>query len=127
MPMISQLQEQSDKFWKDPFTLSQQLRKKFRADKKVREKEQKEAQGIRDKHNFLFDILPSSAEDTLHAKTVEFEGSKAKTLDQLKKTIQAAPLFKKPQGKASSQSAKEGLRELLTRQKRLMKDPFALK
>ncbi|KAI8847213.1 CWC16 protein [Chytridium lagenaria] len=30
VPLISQLQESSEKYWKDPFTLSQQLRKKFR-------------------------------------------------------------------------------------------------
>ncbi|KAJ3217072.1 hypothetical protein HDU67_008541 [Dinochytrium kinnereticum] len=133
VPLISQLQESSDRLWKDPFTLSQQLRRKFRAEKKVRELAAKEAESIRDKHGLLLDILPASIEDAVQAKQISFKASEPKSEDDIKRTVHSSTVFKRPRtgsvigaanGSAGKSKTAQGLLELITTKK--SNDPFAI-
>ncbi|KAJ3105271.1 hypothetical protein HDU97_008294 [Phlyctochytrium planicorne] len=121
VPAITQLQQSSEKLWKDPYTLSQQLRKRFRADKKVREANQKEAEGVRDKHNLLMTILPATAEDTLQAKLVNFESARPKSEADIKKNVHSSSIFKT--SKSNTRSI-DGLKQALAITH--TKDPFGI-
>lgn len=71
---LSKLQDLNEKLWADPFTVNQQLRQKFREEKKVLGKQKMEADAIRDQYQLPFDVLPEAEEDKVKAKLVEFDG-----------------------------------------------------
>lgn len=76
IPVLTQLQRLNDVHWSDPYTRSQQLRRKFREEKK-REKAAKEVtERLRDKHSLHIDLLPESPTDQLQAQMVHYGGKR---------------------------------------------------
>ncbi|KAJ1552649.1 hypothetical protein HK405_010534, partial [Cladochytrium tenue] len=63
-PTITLLQEYNNQRWKDPYTQSQILRKRFREEKKDRDRQRSEAEDVRERHNLSLEILPESEEDS---------------------------------------------------------------
>ncbi len=64
--------ELSEEHWKDPYTLSQKLRRKFREEKKERVEEEAKLQGIQDRNALSIPLLPISKEDDVRAKLIEY-------------------------------------------------------
>lgn len=76
VPILTRLQQLNDSQWSDPYTRSQELRRKFREQKKKDKELQKEADEIRDKHSLHIDLLPESPSDSIQAKMVDFAAGK---------------------------------------------------
>ncbi|KAJ3141745.1 hypothetical protein HDU90_006088 [Geranomyces variabilis] len=69
---MSQLIEYNDDKWKDPYAMSQKLRKGFRTEKREREKVQAEGKQIADRVGLKLDILPAAKEDEIQAKAISW-------------------------------------------------------
>ncbi|KAI8099429.1 uncharacterized protein BX664DRAFT_253996 [Halteromyces radiatus] len=74
VPVLTQLQQLSNAQWKDPYTQSQQLRRKFRQEKKKDQQILEQTNQLKDKHSLHIDLLPESETDSLEAKMVDFSG-----------------------------------------------------
>ncbi|KAH6587722.1 hypothetical protein BASA50_011326 [Batrachochytrium salamandrivorans] len=94
-PRITTLQDLSDQYWKDPYTLSQKVRKRFRTEKKVRETEASESKGIQLKHGFGFSVLPSSEADAISAKSIEWNNRNVETHEQKQLRVLSSRVFSK--------------------------------
>ncbi|KAJ3052291.1 hypothetical protein HK097_006577, partial [Rhizophlyctis rosea] len=94
-PVITQLREHNDKFWKDPYEASRMIRKRFRDEKKVREADQKVGDAIRDKHNLLLDIVPATAEDDAAAKRIKWV-PEPDSVEVKKQRVQSTRIFSSP-------------------------------
>ena len=69
---IEELQEAKEKDWDDPYAASKRLRHAFRADRKIREKDQKDTLSIQDKLSFGFDLLAETEEDRRRARLIDY-------------------------------------------------------
>ncbi|KAJ3291420.1 hypothetical protein HDU79_002416 [Rhizoclosmatium sp. JEL0117] len=128
---VSELLEYNDKMWKDPFTMSQKVRAKFRVEKKIRDAERKDSLAIRDKHNLLLDILPTTREDEVISKSIEYGNSKDPKA-QLKNAILGKSIFSSGKGVSGSTGGsskggtRTGLKQVLSGARRIETDPFAI-
>ncbi|KAJ3044733.1 hypothetical protein HDV00_001137 [Rhizophlyctis rosea] len=136
LPVITQLQQHNDKYWKDPYTLSRTVRKRFREEKKVAEADQRVGEGIRDKHNLLLDIVPSDPKDAEEAKRIKWDPDPSPVESQ-KEEVHSSSIFSSSRPKtatpspSSSSAAKPASRtstpslkhKVLSRER---KDPFAI-
>nr|KAJ3421220.1 hypothetical protein HK105_004212 [Polyrhizophydium stewartii] len=123
-PRIEQLMDHSDQFWKDPYTLSQKLRKRFRTEKRVREADAADSRAIQTRHGFLFDVLPASKDDAEAAKAVDWKHRDPETPEQKRLRVEASPIFvKKRKGSAAPASA-DIIRAAVSKGRD--KDPFGL-
>ncbi|KAJ3093220.1 hypothetical protein HK102_000021 [Quaeritorhiza haematococci] len=110
VPAITRLQQTNDKFWKDPYTVSQKLRKRFREEKKAAELVQKDSNSVRDKHCLSIDILPAFAEDADIAKRIKYEKDQVhiEHVEEKKKELERSSIFSKKTGSSSSTSKHVG-------------------
>ncbi|KAJ3411888.1 hypothetical protein HDV05_001523 [Chytridiales sp. JEL 0842] len=92
-PVLSQLQDVNDKYWKDPFALSQKLRKRFRDEKKEIQQQKNEADEFRDKHHLSIDILPASVEDEEAAKRIKFADAEIPGEEVIKQVVHQSSIF----------------------------------
>ncbi|CEG72904.1 hypothetical protein RMATCC62417_08385 [Rhizopus microsporus] len=115
VPRISQLQQLNNQQWADPYTRSQQLRRRLREEKKMDKAAKEEADKIRDKHSLHIELLPEIPEDIVKAKSVEYDTSHI--LDQKRLETAVSPLFRKI--KTKNQAI-----HLAKIQTRLKTDPF---
>ncbi|KAG2172681.1 hypothetical protein INT43_000028, partial [Umbelopsis isabellina] len=95
VPILTQLQRLNDSQWSDPYTLSQQLRRKFRDQKKLDKARQEKADHLRDKMSLNIDLLDENPEDEIKAKLTEFDDPIVTGAEKRKKELQVAPLFTK--------------------------------
>jgi coiled-coil domain-containing protein 130 len=80
---IDELQKFNDTYWKDPYTLSQAVRKKFRVEKKEAKALLVESQSLQDKIGLSIPILPQDEKDQATAKGILFQTtSKANSMSQ---------------------------------------------
>ncbi|KAJ8327334.1 Protein saf4, variant 2 [Batrachochytrium dendrobatidis] len=92
-PRIVSLQDLSDQHWKDPYTASQKVRKRFRAEKKVRVADALDSRNIQLKHGFKFNILPPSNNDTIAAQDVNWSSQNIETHEQKQSRISSSSVF----------------------------------
>ncbi|KAI8149795.1 hypothetical protein BJV82DRAFT_641741 [Fennellomyces sp. T-0311] len=115
LPVLTQLQHLQETQWSDPYTRSQQLRRKFREQKKKDKVQQDETDKLRDKHSLHIELLPESSSDRVQAKMVEY--ADPTDIEQRKLEKSASGLFAK-----SSSSKDLGVRAAM--RTRLKTDPF---
>lgn len=76
VPVLTQLQQLQNSSWSDPYSRSQQLRRKFREQKKKDKALEEEADRIRDKHSLHIPLLPETVDDVVRAKMIQYSGEK---------------------------------------------------
>lgn len=134
---IAELLEERERHWEDPYEASRRLRKGFRIERKVRAKDEKITEEIKDRMGLGFDLLPESEEDRQRAAYIEFgalgdEDGKAitKPLFMAEKTSNKTSLAAKAGSKNKAALAAERKRQMLqqelTGNTRAALNPFGL-
>jgi len=95
VPLLTQLQKLSNRQWKDPYTSSYIIRKKFRERKKQEKQQQEEDQKFKDKHLLSIELLPETEDDQKNAKKAFKEDiySSINKVNQRKLEIQSSSIF----------------------------------
>ncbi|KAL9010474.1 MAG: hypothetical protein Q9173_004592 [Seirophora scorigena] len=113
---IEELWVDKEKAWDDPYERSRKLRKVFRDEKKIREKDEEKTEALRDRMSLGMELLAESEEDRRRAGFVDFgvgDGEMAVVKAKSK------PLFA-----AAGQKRQEGLQLELENNTRAAVDPF---
>lgn len=135
---IEELQYFREKDWEDPYAASRKLRRAFRADRKVREKDAELTEDLKDRMSLGMDLLEESEADRKRASFVDF-GEVGGEVAIVKAT--ARPLFaresdslsrsgkpqkapKKAKTLLEAESRREKLRRELSDNTRAIVDPF---
>ncbi|RCH84170.1 hypothetical protein CU098_001963, partial [Rhizopus stolonifer] len=92
-PHLTQLQNLNQSQWADPYTKSQQLRKRLREEKKRDKLAKEEADKVRDKHSLTIELLPQIPSDEIAAKTTSYASSEL--LDKKRLQTAVSSLFEK--------------------------------
>lgn len=131
---IEELQQTKEKDWDDPYAASKKLRRTFRADRKMRQKNAALTMNLKDRMSFGLDLLDETEEDRRRASFVDFGNndgetaiSKAKSKPLFVETPMALSIEKRPIKARSSQEAelsKEKLRKEIGDNTRASLDPF---
>ncbi|GAB5591813.1 Protein saf4 [Umbelopsis nana] len=124
VPVLTQLQRLNDAQWSDPYTQSQQLRRKFRDQKRIDKANLEKKEQLRDKMSLHIDLVDEHPDDHVKAKLTEFADPVITGAEKRKAQVQVGPLFSKRTLSASSGSAKEDLATRLVTQTRKKVDPF---
>ena len=156
VPVLTQLQRLNEAQWSDPYTLSQQLRRKFREQKKLEKANAEKADKLKDKMSLHIDLVDEHPDDEIRAKLTEFEGKgyngasgkqKRKqscsdvvyifslshadpiiaSAEKRKEEAEVSPLFSKRRHRDTNGSAKDDLASRLVTQTRRKVDPFLQK
>lgn len=69
---IEDLYQGKERDWDDPYAASRKLRKVFRADRKVREKDEQRTEELKDRMSFGGELLAETEEDRRRAGLVDF-------------------------------------------------------
>jgi coiled-coil domain-containing protein 130 len=77
-PVLQNLFELSNDYWKDDYASSQSLRKKFREEKKLRISEEKKDQLLIEKAGLAIPLVKEQSMDIHLAKMMPFASSKSK-------------------------------------------------
>jgi len=95
IPILTQLQNLNNRQWKDPYTASYNIRKKFRERKKLEKQKEEEDKKFKDKHLLAIELLPESLEDEEEAKLVfkEDKNDSINKVNQRKLEIQNTSIF----------------------------------
>lgn len=72
--VLTRLEQLNNTQWKDPYTQSQQLRRKFRDEKKKDKHILEQTNQLKDKYSLHIDLLAESDKDGIEAKLVDFSG-----------------------------------------------------
>lgn len=123
VPVLTQLQRLNDAQWSDPYTLSQQLRRKFRDQKKVEKANVEKANQLKDKMSLHIDLVDEHPDDEIRAKLIEFEDPVIAAAEKRKKDAEVSPLFSKRR-RDTKGGAKDVLASRLVTQTRRKVDPF---
>jgi coiled-coil domain-containing protein 130 len=91
---IIELLEVRDQHWDDPYEANKRLRKTFRSERKVREKEHDYSEKLRDRMGLDVEIMPENDEDRRHATLIEFGGLADEDVDASTMRITSRPLFR---------------------------------
>ncbi|MCJ1374801.1 hypothetical protein MMC20_006033, partial [Loxospora ochrophaea] len=134
---IEELQEVKERDWDDPWGASKKLRRAFRADRKVRQRNETLAEELKDRMSLGLDLLAETEEDKRKAKLIEF-GELSNTGITTK--VQSKPLFvqssnvlkhskptrgsKETRAIQESEARKQALRHELSSNTRVALDPF---
>ncbi|KZF21007.1 hypothetical protein L228DRAFT_164655 [Xylona heveae TC161] len=103
---IEELKRASDKDWEDPYEKSRKLRRTFRVDRKLREKQALADEDLRDRLSLGIDLLEESEGDRRRAGLIDFGVSEADTSSITKAT--ARPLFASDNSQSDIQVAPKG-------------------
>ncbi|CDH55941.1 coiled-coil domain-containing protein 130 [Lichtheimia corymbifera JMRC:FSU:9682] len=124
VPVLTQLQQLQNSSWSDPYTRSQQLRRKFREQKKKGKALEEEADRIRDKHSLHIPLLPETVDDVVRAKMIQYSDPSLVEKRKLEKTASTLfPTKRKSKSDSNKSVAQElGLRAMT--HTRLKLDPF---
>ncbi|KAI7858780.1 CWC16 protein [Circinella umbellata] len=101
-PKLTQLQQLQDSQWSDPYTRSQQLRRKLREQKKLDKLEQEQTDKLRDKHSLHIPLLPESSNDLIEAKKIDYSDPSEIEKRKLEKSV--AGLFTNKKNKSNKKS-----------------------
>ena len=138
---IEELLEAGDKDWDDPYTASRRLRKTFRGERKVREKNSALTEALKDRMSLGIELLPETEEDRRRAGFVEFGDSGEPASEIALIRARAKPLFpteqikvkerlssgkkaKKLKAEQVAERQRESLRLELQQNTRAVMDPF---
>ncbi|GAB7349218.1 hypothetical protein MBLNU459_g8382t1 [Dothideomycetes sp. NU459] len=99
---IQELYEARDRDWEDPYAASRRLRNSFRAERKVRVKEEEATEKLRDSMGLDVELVPENEDDRRQAALVDFGVLDSTESDAMKAT--SKPLF--PTRQASRTAAK---------------------
>ncbi|KAL8830937.1 MAG: hypothetical protein Q9170_005511 [Blastenia crenularia] len=113
---IEELYEGKERDWDDPYAASRKLRKAFRVDRKVREKDEERTEQLKDRMSFGGELLPESDEDRRRAGFVDF-GVGDGELDVFK--AKSKPLFA-----SAGQKRRESFQLEVANNTRAVLDPF---
>lgn len=69
---IEELQQEKEKDWEDPYAASKKLRRAFRADRKLRQNEEKMTEALKDRMSLGMDLLEETEDDRRRAGFVDF-------------------------------------------------------
>ncbi|KAJ3306930.1 hypothetical protein HDV03_003253 [Kappamyces sp. JEL0829] len=119
-PEIDDIVAYNDAKWKDPYTKSQMIRRKFRSDKKQEKAIEKASLAVQDRLGLSIPVLPPSHEDEDQARLVEFE-YKERSLDPSAKPQSEAPIFSKSRKKPSTTAAHPVKKKSLDSKQKLLK------
>lgn len=84
VPVLTRLQKLNEAQWSDPYSQSQQLRRKFREQKKLDMATFDKKEKLREKLSLHIDLVDESPQDDIQAKLTVFAGKKS----QVKQTVQ---------------------------------------
>lgn len=90
---IAELQEVRDQHWDDPYEANKRLRRTFRAERKVREKDNDYSEKLRDKMGLDVELMPENDEDRRHATLIEFGGLADEDINESTLKVTSRPLF----------------------------------
>lgn len=138
---IEELQLAKEKDWDDPYAASKKLRRAFRADRKVRHKNQALTEDLKDRMSLGMDLLEETEDDRRRAQFVEFGDFGQTGRETAIHKAHARPLFatdksvakvtpgsagksKKLKGLQEVEIRKEKLRQELQNNTRAVMDPF---
>ncbi len=133
---IEELHRSKEKDWDDPYAASRKLRRAFRADRKIREKNEAAKQSLKDRMSLGIDLLEETEEDIHRAKLIsygDFDGATAveratsKPLFGAKSTpTRTIPKKSKNNNSPTSEArfTKDKLRHELESNTRAVLDPF---
>ena len=125
---IDELSESKDRDWDDPYEANQRLRKTFRAERKLREKDAVMTENLKDRMSLGIDLLAESEEDRRRAALVDFDevGSSGESLEL--KGARARGLFPQEVARTKSEierkASKKKLQDAITQNTRNAVDPF---
>lgn len=135
---ILELQQARDVDWEDPYEANKRLRRTFRAERKIREKEHEYSEKLRDTMGLDVELVPENDEDKRQAAFIEFGGLPDSDDSALRAT--SKPLFQqntkpeiaKPKAKPSHKSRaaaeverrKKALQQEVRDNSRAAVDPF---
>ncbi|KAI9790974.1 MAG: hypothetical protein M1816_004541 [Peltula sp. TS41687] len=86
---IEELKELRERDWKDPYVGSQKLRRTFRAERKVREKNEEVSEALKAKMGVDIELLDETEEDRMRAGLIEFGDTSDNEADR----VRVKPLF----------------------------------
>ena len=69
---IQELESLRERDWADPYVGSQKLRRAFRVERKVREKNDEASEALKDKMSLGIDLLEETEEDRMRARLIDF-------------------------------------------------------
>ncbi|KAA6413448.1 MAG: hypothetical protein FRX48_03194 [Lasallia pustulata] len=135
---IEELQNLREKDWEDPYAASMKLRRAFRADRKVREKNAVSTENLKDRMSLGMDLLEETEADRKRASFVDFGDVGGETaivkakirplfareLDSLKRSGKRHKNPKKAKTMLETESRREKLRRELGDNTRAAVDPF---
>lgn len=88
---IQELQDVKDRDWDDPYEANKRLRRTFRTERKVREKEHEQTENLRERMGLDVELIPENDEDRRQAALIDFEELPDTDDGALK--VAARPLF----------------------------------
>jgi coiled-coil domain-containing protein 130 len=133
---VEELYEKAE-VWRDPYDVNAKLRKDFRVQRKVLQKEDRYKEGMQDKFSLGIDIVDGTAADVVRAKMIEFGG--VGTSEALVEEAVRRPLFesktdrsmaetgaksKKLKSEIKAKKSRVELRQTLVGNTRAVIDPF---
>lgn len=138
---IEELQLAKEKDWDDPYAASKKLRRAFRADRKVRHRNEALTEELKDRMSLGMDLLEETEDDRRRAQFVEFGDLSQTGSEMAIHKAHARPLFatdtsiakvapgsasktKKFKGLQENEIRKEKLRQELQNNTRAVMDPF---
>lgn len=135
---IEELQSLREKDWEDPYAASRKLRRAFRADRKIREKNAELTENLKDRMSLGMDLLEETEGDRKRASFVDFGEvvgemaivkAKARPLfaresDSLTRSGKPQKYSKKTKTLLEAESRREKLRRELGNNTRAAVDPF---
>ncbi|KAK3061065.1 hypothetical protein LTS18_007103 [Coniosporium uncinatum] len=92
---VRELYAWREKQWEDPYTVNQNLRRPFRAERKVLQRKAKETEDLKDRFGLGMDLLEESEADRTTARFVEFGVTDSEDRDAEK--ARSKPLFALPE------------------------------
>lgn len=132
---IEELYRSRERDWENPGSVNKRLRDSFRQERKLRQKEEKATEDLKERLGTDIDILPEMEQDAQRAKLVAFGGTDLESTNAIhsseflrnsSKTPSRTPSLKsKPGSRAKhSESKKDALRRRLVGSTRAAMNPF---
>ena len=126
---IEELQIAKEKDWDDPYAASKKLRRAFRADRKVRHRNEALTEDLKDRMSLGMDLLDETENDRQRAQFVEFGDFGQNGSEMAVHKAHARPLFatdtsiaKVAPGSASKSKKLKGLQEIEVRKEKLRRE-----
>ncbi|KAI8963252.1 DUF455 domain protein [Daldinia sp. FL1419] len=123
---IEQLEQDSARFWQDPYEQNRRLRAEFRAERKEREKDAATTENLRERMSLGIELLPANPEDAARAALVDFRPSETAGGEMGRKAL-AKPLFPASTGSGGGDGAstKDEKKKKRTKNKKLKSEAAA--